>query len=216
MYSIIENILARKIIINYKLWVCPYECSDFSVNNACCYQKASIISKIISIAIIWCHAKIYACYVFTLLATQSQSLGNTAFLKLSQVTPVPATLTGFGQHIEKAGMMFCTTFHFAWSLSVCVDKRCPLPSTSSPTFTTFATGEQAKTRLSPTERGADPPQAGDRDPRIVPSNPRSRSLSWPGHGFRRCWMTGRVGAPVIQAQRAPSALAGDFVGSPPY
>ena len=57
--------------------------------------------------------KIYACYAFTLLATQSQSLGNTAFLKVTQVTHVPGTLTGFGQHTGKAGMMFCTTFHFA-------------------------------------------------------------------------------------------------------
>ena len=53
------------------------------------------------------------CVVYTLLATESQSLGNAEFLKLSQVTPVPATLTGFGQQIGKADMMFCTKLYFA-------------------------------------------------------------------------------------------------------
>ena len=49
MYSTIENILAGKTCI---LWVCPYGHSEFSVNNACCNQKAAIIGKIISKVII--------------------------------------------------------------------------------------------------------------------------------------------------------------------
>ena len=48
----IENIFKENIKLNCILWVCLYGRNDFSVNHGCCYQKAVIISEIISEVII--------------------------------------------------------------------------------------------------------------------------------------------------------------------
>ena len=41
--------------------------------------------------------------------------GKAAFLKFSQVMPVPATHMGFAKLTETADTMLCTMFHFARS-----------------------------------------------------------------------------------------------------
>ena len=53
------------------------------------------MDEIIDEVTILCYGKIYACCCLTSLLTVEFKFGNAAFLKFTQVMPVPATHTGF-------------------------------------------------------------------------------------------------------------------------